>query len=250
VESITRGVSSLRAGIIAGREPVARMMRSKSDFHRPSQPLKLAACRIFEGCASLNVSTCAASRVNPGSFNFVTTPSSTNAGADRSNPDPIAAGSTTIELALSWKEGVVTKLTGGLGVTLEAAQGRMTFKDAQPSKIRNTLRVSKAGRADESMTFDRIILATGSRPAIIPSQTRYFLVLWTPPSALDLSEVRERCWLWAALHRPGVGGHGVRRARRQTFPWSRCCLDCFPARPRPGYSSAQAPRKKVSTRFS
>ena len=29
VESITRGVSSLNAGMIAGREPVARMMRSK-----------------------------------------------------------------------------------------------------------------------------------------------------------------------------------------------------------------------------
>jgi len=31
-------------------------------------------------------------------------------------------------------------------------------------------------------------------------------------SALDLSEVRERCWLWAAVTRPGVWGHGVRRA--------------------------------------
>src|SRR5882724_8815644 len=88
----------------------------------------------------------------------------------------------------SWKEGVVTKLTGGLGLLskqrkVEYIQGRAAFENS------NTLRVSKAGGADESLTFDRIILATGSRPAIIPS-----LKLDTPrvmdsTSALDLSEV-------------------------------------------------------------
>ena len=88
----------------------------------------------------------------------------------------------------SWKEGVVKKLTGGLGLLskqrkVEYIQGRAAFENS------NTLRVSKAGGGEESLTFDRIILATGSRPAIIPS-----LKLDTPrvmdsTSALDLSEV-------------------------------------------------------------
>jgi dihydrolipoamide dehydrogenase len=88
----------------------------------------------------------------------------------------------------SWKEGVVKKLTGGLGLLskqrkVEYIQGRAAFENS------NTLRVSTAGGGDESLTFDRIILATGSRPAIIPA-----LKLDTPrvmdsTSALDLSEV-------------------------------------------------------------
>ena len=88
----------------------------------------------------------------------------------------------------SWKEGVVKKLTGGLGILskqrkVEYIQGRAAFENS------NTLRISKVGGGDESLTFDRIILATGSRPAIIPS-----LKLETPrvmdsTSALDLSEV-------------------------------------------------------------
>src|SRR5580692_1075904 len=88
----------------------------------------------------------------------------------------------------SWKEGVVKKLTGGLGLLskqrkVEYIQGRAAFENS------NTLRVSKAGGGDESLTFDRIILATGSRPAIIPA-----LKLDTPrvmdsTSALDLGDV-------------------------------------------------------------
>ncbi|MGA9800500.1 MAG: dihydrolipoyl dehydrogenase [Terriglobales bacterium] len=88
----------------------------------------------------------------------------------------------------SWKEGVVKKLTSGLGILskqrkVEYIQGRAAFENS------NTLRISKTAGGDESLTFDRIILATGSRPAIIPS-----LKLDTPrvmdsTSALDLSEV-------------------------------------------------------------
>ena len=88
----------------------------------------------------------------------------------------------------AWKEGVVKKLTGGLGILskqrkVEYIQGRAAFENS------NTLRISKSSGGDESLTFDRIILATGSRPAIIPS-----LKLDTPrvmdsTAALDLSEV-------------------------------------------------------------
>ena len=63
----------------------------------------------------------------------------------------------------SWKEGVVKKLTGGLGILskqrkVEYVQGRAAFENSK------TLRISKAGGGEESLTFDRIIIATGSRP--------------------------------------------------------------------------------------
>src|SRR5205823_2520008 len=53
----------------------------------------------------------------------------------------------------------------------------------------NTLRVARTNGTTESLSFDRIVIATGSRPAIIPS-----LKLDTPrvmdsTSALDLEDV-------------------------------------------------------------
>src|SRR5882724_3175153 len=87
-----------------------------------------------------------------------------------------------------WKEGVVKKLTGGLGLLskqrkVEYIQGRAAFENS------NTLRISKAGGADQNLTFDRIILATGSRPAIIPSLKLDSPRVMDSTSALDLSEV-------------------------------------------------------------
>jgi dihydrolipoamide dehydrogenase len=88
----------------------------------------------------------------------------------------------------SWKEGVVKKLTGGLGQLskqrkVEYIQGRASFDDS------TTLRITRANAAAESRSFDRIIIATGSRPAIVPA-----LKLDTPrmldsTSALDLTDV-------------------------------------------------------------
>jgi dihydrolipoamide dehydrogenase len=88
----------------------------------------------------------------------------------------------------SWKENVVKKLTGGLGQLskqrkVEYIQGRASFDNP------TTLRITRANTADESRTFERIVIATGSRPAIVPS-----LKLDTPrmldsTSALDLADV-------------------------------------------------------------
>ena len=88
----------------------------------------------------------------------------------------------------SWKEGVVKKLTGGLGVLskqrkVEYIQGRAAFENS------NTLRISKAGGGDQSLSCDRIILATGSRPAIIPSFKLDSPRVMDSTSALDLNEV-------------------------------------------------------------
>src|ERR1700680_2847796 len=68
----------------------------------------------------------------------------------------------------TWKENVVKKLTGGLGQLskqrrVEYIQGRAVFENS------NALRVSRTSGGEDSLTFDRIILATGSRPSIVPS---------------------------------------------------------------------------------
>ena len=87
----------------------------------------------------------------------------------------------------SWKEGVVKKLTGGLGLLskqrkVEYIQGKAAFENS------NTLRVSRTNGSEDSLTFDRIIIATGSRPAIIPSLKLDTPRMMDSTSALDLSE--------------------------------------------------------------
>ncbi len=68
----------------------------------------------------------------------------------------------------SFKEGVVKKLTGGLGILskqrkVHYVQGRAAFENS------TTLSVTKADGSQESLSFDRIIIATGSRPAVVPT---------------------------------------------------------------------------------
>jgi dihydrolipoamide dehydrogenase len=86
-----------------------------------------------------------------------------------------------------WKESVVKRLTGGLGQLskqrgVQFVQGKAGFENS------NTLRVTKAG-GEERMTFDAIILATGSRPAMIPSLKIDSPRLMDSTGALDLTDI-------------------------------------------------------------
>jgi dihydrolipoamide dehydrogenase len=88
----------------------------------------------------------------------------------------------------SWKEGVVKKLTGGLGILSKQRkvtyiQGRAAFENS------TTLRVTKADGSEESLTFDRIILATGSRPAIVPTLKLDTPRMMDSTGALDLADI-------------------------------------------------------------
>jgi dihydrolipoamide dehydrogenase len=88
----------------------------------------------------------------------------------------------------SWKEGVVKKLTGGLGQlskqrSVQYIQGRAGFENS------NTLKVTKADGSNEKLTFDRIILATGSRPAVIPSLKLDSPRMMDSTGALDLPDI-------------------------------------------------------------
>ena len=93
----------------------------------------------------------------------------------------------------SWKEGVIKKLTGGLGQLskqrkVEYIQGRAAFENS------NTLRVTRTDGREDSLTFNRIILATGSRPAIIPSLKLETPRMMDSTSALDLGDVPALYW--------------------------------------------------------
>jgi len=88
----------------------------------------------------------------------------------------------------SWKEGVVKKLTGGLGQlskqrSVQYVRARATFENS------NTLRLAKVSGGEETLTFDRIIIATGSRPAVIPSLKLESSRVMDSTGALDLADL-------------------------------------------------------------
>jgi len=88
----------------------------------------------------------------------------------------------------TWKEGVVKKLTGGLGQLskqrhVEYIQGRAAFENS------TTLRISKADSTEAVRSFDRIIIATGSRPAIIPALKLDSPRLVDSTGALNLEDI-------------------------------------------------------------
>jgi dihydrolipoyl dehydrogenase len=88
----------------------------------------------------------------------------------------------------AWKESVVKRLTGGLGQlskqrSVKYVQGRAGFENS------TTLRVTKASGGDEVLTFDRIILATGSRPAVLPSLKIDSPRMLDSTSALELQDI-------------------------------------------------------------
>ncbi len=87
-----------------------------------------------------------------------------------------------------FKEGVVKKLTGGLGVLskqrkVRYIQGQAAFENS------TTLQVTKADGSQESLTFDRIVIATGSRPAIVPTLKLDTPRMMDSTGALNLEDI-------------------------------------------------------------
>ena len=87
-----------------------------------------------------------------------------------------------------WKNKVVEKLTGGVGSVakfrkVNYVQGTAVFKDS------TTLVVDKKDSGEEEMKFDKIIIATGSRIATIPSLNIGSKRLLNSTSALDLPAI-------------------------------------------------------------
>ena len=88
----------------------------------------------------------------------------------------------------SFKEGVVKKLTGGLGQlskqrSVQFVSGKAAFVDS------TTLKVTKTAGGEENMTFDRIVIATGSRPSVVPSLKVDSPRMMDSTGALDLPDI-------------------------------------------------------------
>jgi dihydrolipoamide dehydrogenase len=87
-----------------------------------------------------------------------------------------------------WKGSVVERLTGGLGQLtkrrkIRYVQGTAAFRDS------NTIDVDLVGGESESLSFEHAIVATGSRPAAIPSLDLDSPRVLDSSSALDIESV-------------------------------------------------------------
>ena len=88
----------------------------------------------------------------------------------------------------SWKNGVVEKLTGGLGskvqkMKINYLRGTAQFKDS------HTLKVSLVDGATKELAFDQAILATGSRPIMLPGVAGDSQRIIDSTGALELADV-------------------------------------------------------------
>jgi dihydrolipoamide dehydrogenase len=87
-----------------------------------------------------------------------------------------------------WKNAVVGKLTGGLGIlskqrSVRYIQGTAGFVDSQ------TLSIKLNTGGEETLSFGHAIIATGSRPAMIPGVPQNSSRVLDSTSALDLENV-------------------------------------------------------------
>ena len=86
-----------------------------------------------------------------------------------------------------FKSSVVTKLTGGLGQL--SKQRKVTYIRGKATLLNSTtLSVKKQEGGEEKLTFDNIILATGSRPAMIPGLPQSPRIM-NSSGALDLPDI-------------------------------------------------------------
>ena len=93
-----------------------------------------------------------------------------------------------LEQLREFKNGVVKKLTGGLGQL--SKQRGVTYVQARASFVdSNTLSLVKEGGKEEKLLFDNIIIATGSRPASVPGISLKSERVLDSTSALALADV-------------------------------------------------------------
>lgn len=93
-----------------------------------------------------------------------------------------------LEKLRGWKNSVVSKLTGGLGLlskqrSVRYVQGTAGFLDS------HTLSVKPKAGGEEKLSFKNAIIATGSRPAMIPGVPEKSARVLDSTSALDLADV-------------------------------------------------------------
>jgi len=93
-----------------------------------------------------------------------------------------------LERLRGFKQNVVNKLTGGTGQIaklrkVEYIRGRAAFENS------TTLKVTKEDGSTQSLSFDRIVIATGSRPTVIPSLKLDTSRMMDSTGALNLEDI-------------------------------------------------------------
>lgn len=93
-----------------------------------------------------------------------------------------------VDALRGWKNSVVSKLTGGLGIlskqrSVRYVQGTAGFLDSQ------NLAVKLNSGGEERISFQHAVIATGSRPATIPGMPEKSARVLDSTSALDLADV-------------------------------------------------------------
>ena len=88
----------------------------------------------------------------------------------------------------AWKDSVISRLTGGTGMLrkqrkIKAIQGVASFVDD------HTLRVKTSDGQEDTLSFENAIVATGSRPAVIPALNIDSPRVLDSTSALDLEDI-------------------------------------------------------------
>jgi dihydrolipoamide dehydrogenase len=89
-----------------------------------------------------------------------------------------------------WKKGVVTKLTGGLGLLckqrkIKFIQGRATFTNS------HSVTIVQNGGTEQKLSFQQAILATGSKPIRLPKTPDSPHIL-DSTSALEMEDIPEK----------------------------------------------------------
>jgi dihydrolipoamide dehydrogenase len=87
-----------------------------------------------------------------------------------------------------FKDNVINKLTGGTGQIaklrkVEYLQGRAAFENS------TTLKITKADGSTQSYSFDRIVIATGSRPTVVPTLKLDTPRMMDSTGALNLEDI-------------------------------------------------------------
>ncbi|MDZ7316687.1 MAG: dihydrolipoyl dehydrogenase [candidate division KSB1 bacterium] len=91
----------------------------------------------------------------------------------------------------AFKDGVVAKLTGGTGQLakqrkINHLQGKAVFKNNK------TLQVTLNSGENVEVTFEHAVIATGSRPVVIPSLALENPNFWDSTAALELRQIPKR----------------------------------------------------------
>jgi dihydrolipoamide dehydrogenase len=95
-----------------------------------------------------------------------------------------------IDKLITWKQGIVGKLTGGVGVLLKnhgvkVVRGNATFADAK------TLKVSGGSDGAQTLTADVFVIATGSVPIDIPGFKSDEKDVWSSTGGLAPTRIPE-----------------------------------------------------------